>query len=471
LADKNENIMSENQNRDENHLSIGRRKRSSAARLEDNNPGNDGSDDEIDDSLSTVTTGSVADDNSHCETPTNVNNSGSCKNRRKRLNKANSNVPAGGRCRFKYKCTNFLKEDHGQPIFGAQFNYHTRPGDPLILATVGSNRISIYECGSVGSEMSSGEMVLLQAYVDPDGEENFYTCAWTCDSVSGLPLLAAAGARGLIRLIDPSTMTCTKHFTGHGQAINELKFHPFDGDILLSVSKDHSMRLWNIKTDVCIAIFGGIDGHRDEVLSADIDISGQYIVSCGMDHSVKIWSLCKPSIISTLQLAASYLPTNHVDKTFPTEMQHYPDFSTRDIHSNYVDCVRWFGQFVLSKSCENRIVLWKPTTELSLLGTKPAAPDGATISILHQFDFQNCDIWFIRFSTDYRQKVMAAGNQIGRVYVWDIDVDDPLQVKFMILTHNKCVSAVRQTTFSRDGNILVCVCDDASVWRWDRAPS
>ena len=59
-----------------------------------------------------------------------------------------------------------------QPLFGVGMNHHLGPNEPVIFATVGNNRVTIYEA------LSTGECKLLQCYADPDADESYYTCAW-----------------------------------------------------------------------------------------------------------------------------------------------------------------------------------------------------------------------------------------------------------------------------------------------------
>jgi len=42
---------------------------------------------------------------------------------------------------------------------------------------------------------------------------------------------------------------------------------------------------------MCLAILSGHNGHSEGVLSCDVHISGNYLVSSSFDHSIKIWKL------------------------------------------------------------------------------------------------------------------------------------------------------------------------------------
>lgn len=180
----------------------------------------------------------------------------------------------------------------------------------------------------------------------------YYSCSWSFDPITSTPILAVGGNNKIIRIISTTKMTSDKHFIGHGEAINELKFHPKNPTILLSASKDYSIRLWNIQTEVCIAIFGGVEGHKSSVLSADFDAIGSRIASSGKDKSVKVWHLNKPSIEEAIQASFTF-DRNKSKHSFRTVMEHFSDHSVDDIHENcVVDCVKWMGNLIFSKVCQ-----------------------------------------------------------------------------------------------------------------------
>lgn len=335
----------------------------------------------------------------------------------------------------KWRPKGFVKEEGGsksnssrdEALYGVQFNPYLQKCGQYVFATVGRNRASVYECES------SGAIRLRQSFVDSEQDEIYYCCCWTYQvntnepTVAGDPLLAVGGARGVIRVIETSTRNVFQELKGHGSSINDLKVHPSEPRLLMSASRDHSIRLWNIVTQTCVAILGGLEGHRDEVLAIDFHLTGSHLVSAGMDHALKIWSLKNIKLATAIRESFSF---NFRKSRLPfrTAKDQFPVFTTRNVHRNYVDSVSWYGNCVLSKSCENAIVMWKPgkldgpiESEFQV-GT---SSNDQTASVLHKFECDDNEIWYIRFGMDESQKVIAVGNQVGVIFLWDIDPTDP----------------------------------------------
>uniref|UniRef100_A0A1X7TSA1 Anaphase-promoting complex subunit 4 WD40 domain-containing protein n=1 Tax=Amphimedon queenslandica TaxID=400682 RepID=A0A1X7TSA1_AMPQE len=157
----------------------------------------------------------------------------------------------------------------------------------------------------------------------------------------------------------------------------------------------------------------------------------------------------------------SYEHVKGSKESFPILEVHFPKYSTREIHRNYTDCVRWFGRLAFSKSCENNLILWRPPQP-------DDKPQQKSFQVLQKFEVPNCEIWYIRFAMDRKMKYLALGNQIGEIHIWDTTQNDVIKGRpSVILSSAKCFTAVRQVTFSNDSKTIIGVCDNGTVWRWD----
>ena len=219
----------------------------------------------------------------------------------------------------RYKATSMLKEPHGQHLWSVSVCSIRPDNHGDVFATVGSN------CASVYRLENDGGMTVLRSFKDGNEHEMFLACAW-CEARGGggALLLAVAGETGVIRVLNVSEEAKTDEKTGsanivyrdmrgHGGAVNDLKAHPCAPHFLLSASRDESCRLWNVDNGVCVAIFAGAFGHKNEVLSVDIkpnvlffgkkgngsdrepsaddqDDRDFVFVSGAMDMCVKVWT-------------------------------------------------------------------------------------------------------------------------------------------------------------------------------------
>jgi len=392
-----------------------------------------------------------------------------------------------------------------------------------VFASVGGNRISVYQL----SENADG-IELLQLFVDEDTAEDFYSCDWT-SGPNGEPWLCAGGQNSHIKVLNcgrggdeaAHQPSVARVLQGHTNQVLCLAAHPLEPALLLSASKDESARLWNVHSGSCVAIFAGHEGHRQQVLSCAWHPEGRSLVTAAMDQYIKIWSLDTLEVQRAIVEARTWDPEEK-GRQFPTLHEQFPQFSTRHVHTDYVDCVRFLGNLLMSKSIENTIVFWNPT---------PSKARKDAVTVLREYTFQDANFWYVKFDLDVQNGRLAVGNRMGSVFIWNLyaapelnlieeeaakdeDVRDGLgseeqqqsghgkqdsrtpsptesslteetdaadeqsaiqvfeadKYRFLVPPHHKVSrtgrAIVRDVAFSPDGNNLVFCCEDGTVWRF-----
>jgi polycomb protein EED len=215
---------------------------------------------------------------------------------------------------------------------------------------------------------------------------------------------------------------------------------PVDPTILASCSIDHSVRIWSLdpvhKEQPLAAICYG-QGHKDQILTLAYHRKGRFILSAGMDTKINMWAV--PEDLK-----------EHVGTDKPA-MIHYPHFSTTEVHTDFVDCVQWYNDLILSHACrEDKIILWKidgfssdnveipnapvPTSSAITSRTPVTVPANSTSSTrsawggrfqrLLQFELPTTDQFYMRFSVFHelgQHPILAAGNEKSKAFFWDLE--------------------------------------------------
>ncbi|KAM0676695.1 Embryonic ectoderm development [Binucleata daphniae] len=233
--------------------------------------------------------------------------------------------------------------------------------------------------------------------------------------------LLVAGANGIIKVIDLEKGKIKHFLKGHGNTINTIKTHTQDRSIIFSGSADLSIRMWDIRTGKTVCIFGGIAGHRDQILSLDVSLCGKYLVSGSHDCTVKMWKIpekCKK--------CKKYCIKGHsCENKEEISCIYFPIFSSAEIHRSFITCVRFYGNFIMAKGNSNRLVLFEPDCNTKIYDSF----DDSECLFIQDWECKSSLSFKINLNTYENRAVISSNTNKGEFY--DIDL--------MVLDDNKSV--------------------------------
>jgi polycomb protein EED len=348
-------------------------------------------------------------------------------------------------------------------IYSIEF-FPTSRNEQKIFACSGGRRVTIFaisdndvdEDKADEKDEDEGNVKAIRGFLDEDETEDFYCSCWAI-SPEQQPLLCVGGESGVIKILNVDSCTLFSYFLGHGGPIYDLSLHPQNEDLIFSCSKDESIRLWSLQTRTCLIVFAGDQGHRDSVLSLDVHISGKWLASSGMDNTIKIWELDSDAVKQAIRDGrAREEEENPLTTQQPTKKKsrapfiQFPAFTTRRVHTDYIDCVKWIGDLVMTKSIESKCCLWKPDTRRR----------ANSVALLRVYPYICGSLWYVRFGLNSDLSIMAVASDDGTIFLYDVDAGGPA---YQQISPAMMKTLIRSVRFSPDDEYIVGCGDDGTI--------
>ena len=181
------------------------------------------------------------------------------------------------------------------------------------------------------------------------------------------------------------------------------------------------------------------EGHKQPILAIHFHPNGKWMLSGGLDTAVCLWAV--PSL-EELDRSEDELE----GQTEP-RIVYYPHLYSTEVHHNYVDCLQFYGDLVISRACKdqnsrvkaNEIILWKiegfdpnepppseppmPAPDVHTRSAFQHSPRSRGFQRLLTFSMPHTDRFYQRFGllhTPGMRPILCMGNQVSKYFFWDL---------------------------------------------------
>ncbi|ULT97397.1 hypothetical protein L3Y34_005304 [Caenorhabditis briggsae] len=390
-------------------------------------------------------------------------------------------------------------------LYGCAFNPYAYPEHNQLVAVCGETNVHVFKITDADKLEHIWATSFEPLGIATDRKEILYSVAWAYDTYEAdhhrpAHKIVAGGVLGHVYVIDLKTKNLDNTLRSFGGDINDIRVNPADSNLIACASGDQSIRIHHIRNQSCLITIGGPLSHPSAVLSVDWNSDGNTLITCGFDHQLMSWDLSVNPAKEWLDKTCDELKngkkniffqsssdgdrsTNNIkitkkigedtDKAFLKEVQeelHRPHDNTlniyapsaviTDLHSDYMDCVRFLldSELFLSKGIktfpERRSVLEPEQSVTNYAWYKN--PEGWS--------------WYHKCAIDPMRKFIGCAGSGGTLFFFKIEAEAPTAENHEPVHKLKLTDGgnVRNVDFSPCGRYVVATTSDGYVVRMDR---